>query len=129
MYVFRELTDFSYPAIAREFGGRDHTTVIHAVEKVSGLMKERRQVYDQVTALIHRIKSGAMSRGSAVPVETLCRSDVISGDAAAVVHRQSTPARRRLWDPVDDARTTISGADQQQTHDLSTIHSPITATP
>jgi chromosomal replication initiator protein len=52
------LTDFSYPAIAREFGGRDHTTVIHAVEKVSGLMKERRQVYDQVTALIHRIKSG-----------------------------------------------------------------------
>jgi chromosomal replication initiator protein len=59
MYVFRELTDFSYPAIAREFGGRDHTTVIHAVEKVSGLMKERRQVYDQVTALIHKIKSGA----------------------------------------------------------------------
>ena len=58
MYVFRELTDFSYPAIAREFGGRDHTTVIHAVEKVSGLMKERRQIYDQVTALIHSIKSG-----------------------------------------------------------------------
>jgi chromosomal replication initiator protein len=58
MYVFRELTDFSYPAIAREFGGRDHTTVIHAVEKISGLMKERRQIYDQVTELIHRIKSG-----------------------------------------------------------------------
>ena len=35
MYVFRELTDLSYPAIAREFGGRDHTTVIHAVEKIS----------------------------------------------------------------------------------------------
>jgi chromosomal replication initiator protein len=58
MYVFRELTDFSYPAIAREFGGRDHTTVIHAVDKISGLMKERRQIYDQVTELIHRIKSG-----------------------------------------------------------------------
>jgi chromosomal replication initiator protein len=58
MYVFRELTDFSYPAIAREFGGRDHTTVIHAVDKVSALMKERRQIYDQVTELIHRIKSG-----------------------------------------------------------------------
>jgi chromosomal replication initiator protein len=58
MYVFRELTDFSYPAIAREFGGRDHTTVIHAVEKVSGLMKERRQVYDQVTELIYNIKGG-----------------------------------------------------------------------
>ncbi|HMC40617.1 MAG TPA: chromosomal replication initiator protein DnaA, partial [Acidimicrobiales bacterium] len=58
MYVFRDLTDFSYPAIAREFGGRDHTTVIHAVEKVAGLMKERRQVYDQVTELIQSIKGG-----------------------------------------------------------------------
>ncbi len=59
MYVFRELTEFSYPAIAREFGGRDHTTVIHAVEKVSGLMKERRQIYDQVTELIYSIKGGS----------------------------------------------------------------------
>ena len=58
MYVFRELTDFSYPAIAREFGGRDHTTVIHAVDKISTLMKERRVIYDQVTELIHRIKGG-----------------------------------------------------------------------
>ncbi len=59
MYVFRELTDFSYPAIAREFGGRDHTTIIHAVEKISGQMKERRHIYDQVTELMHRIKKGA----------------------------------------------------------------------
>jgi len=58
MYVFRGLTEFSYPAIAREFGGRDHTTVIHAVEKVSGLMKERRLVYEQVTDLIQSIKGG-----------------------------------------------------------------------
>jgi chromosomal replication initiator protein len=58
MYVTRELTDFSYPAIAREFGGRDHTTVIHAVDKITGLMKERRQIFDQVTTLMHRIKSG-----------------------------------------------------------------------
>jgi chromosomal replication initiator protein len=57
MFVFRELTDFSYPAIAREFGGRDHTTVIHAVDKIAALMKERRQTYDQVTALIQRIRS------------------------------------------------------------------------
>ena len=57
MYVHRELTDLSYPAIAREFGGRDHTTVMHAVEKISRLMKERRQIYDQVTELIRRIKS------------------------------------------------------------------------
>jgi chromosomal replication initiator protein len=58
MYVFREMTDFSYPAIAREFGGRDHTTVIHAVEKIATQMKERRMIYDQVTELIHRIKNG-----------------------------------------------------------------------
>ena len=59
MYVFRELTDLSYPAIAREFGGRDHTTVIHAVEKIAALMKERRQIYDQVTELRQRIQSGS----------------------------------------------------------------------
>ena len=58
MYVFRELTDFSYPAIAREFGGRDHTTVIHAVEKIGSLMKERRQIFDQVTGLITFIRGG-----------------------------------------------------------------------
>jgi chromosomal replication initiator protein len=57
MYVFRENTDLSYPAIAREFGGRDHTTVIHAVDKVQRLMKERQQVYDQVTELTQRLKS------------------------------------------------------------------------
>jgi chromosomal replication initiator protein len=59
MYVFRELTDFSYPAIAREFGGKDHTTVMYAVRKISSLMKERRQIFDQVTDLIIKIKSGA----------------------------------------------------------------------
>lgn len=56
MYVFRELTDFSFPAIAREFGGRDHTTVIHAVQKITNLMKERHLIYNQVTELILRIK-------------------------------------------------------------------------
>lgn len=58
MYVMRELTDLSYPAIAREFGGRDHTTVIHAVDKIGDLMKERRQIYDQVTELTQLIRNG-----------------------------------------------------------------------
>jgi chromosomal replication initiator protein len=57
MYVFRELTDLSYPAIARLFGGRDHTTVIHAVDKIQRLMKERKQIYDQVTELVTRLKT------------------------------------------------------------------------
>lgn len=59
MYVFREVTDFSYPAIAREFGGRDHTTVIHAVEKITAMMFERGHIFNQVTALMHRVKSGS----------------------------------------------------------------------
>jgi chromosomal replication initiator protein len=58
MYVMRELTELSYPNIAREFGGRDHTTVIHAVEKVGGLMSKDRQIYDQVTRLMKAVRQG-----------------------------------------------------------------------
>ncbi len=59
MYVLRELTDFSYPAIGREFGDRDHSTVIHAVGKIQKLMGERQHIYNQVTDLIVRIRTGA----------------------------------------------------------------------
>ena len=59
MYLTRSLTDYSYPAIARVFGGRDHTTVIHAVEKISGQLKERRQIYEQVTVLLLELRSGS----------------------------------------------------------------------
>ena len=59
MYVCRELTDLSYPQIGREFGGRDHTTVIHAYDKVSKLMKERRKTYEDVTNLIQQIRNGS----------------------------------------------------------------------
>ena len=57
MYVFRDITDLSYPAIARVFGGRDHTTVIHAVDKIERLMKERKQVYEQVTDVVRHLAS------------------------------------------------------------------------
>ena len=59
MYVFRELTDYSYPQIAREFGGRDHTTVMHAVEKITNQMKTHRPTYDQVTELMQTVRTGA----------------------------------------------------------------------
>ena len=39
MYLSRELTDFSLPKIGEEFGGRDHTTVIHAHEKIANDIK------------------------------------------------------------------------------------------
>lgn len=58
MYVVRELTDLSYPSIASCFGGRDHTTVIHAVEKIRALMGERRQIYEQVTELMTALRNG-----------------------------------------------------------------------
>ncbi len=57
MYVCRELTELSYPQIGREFGGRDHTTVIHAYDKISNLMQERRKTYEDVTSLIQQIRS------------------------------------------------------------------------
>jgi chromosomal replication initiator protein len=58
MYVMRELTELSYPNIARVFGGRDHTTVIHSVEKIGSLMSKDRQIYDQVTLLMQRVRQG-----------------------------------------------------------------------
>lgn len=58
MYLFRELTELSYPEIAKEFGGRDHTTIIYGFDKIKALMKERRAVYDDVTSLINEIKGG-----------------------------------------------------------------------
>ncbi len=58
MYLFRELTDLSYPEIAKEFGGRDHTTIIYGCDKIKALMQERHSVYEDVTELVHQIKSG-----------------------------------------------------------------------
>ena len=57
MYVFRELTDLSFPAIGKEFGNRDHTTVMHAVNKVEAKMGEDRETYNRVTALLTKIRS------------------------------------------------------------------------
>jgi chromosomal replication initiator protein len=58
MYVIRQLTDHSYPAIARAFGGRDHTTVIHAVNKIDGLMPQRAKVYQDAQRLTRRLTTG-----------------------------------------------------------------------
>ena len=56
MYLSRELTDSSLPKIGREFGGRDHTTVIYATSKISNLINEDRDVYNLVQELTARIK-------------------------------------------------------------------------
>ncbi len=61
MYLCRELTDLSLPKIGQQFGGRDHTTVMHADRKIRNLMAERRSIYNQVTELTNRIKQQARS--------------------------------------------------------------------
>lgn len=56
MYLARELTDLSLPAIGSDFGGRDHTTVMHAKAKIEKLMKADRDVYNQVQILTNQIR-------------------------------------------------------------------------
>jgi chromosomal replication initiator protein len=56
MYLSRELTDASLPKIGKEFGGRDHTTVMHATSKITRLIGEDRSVYNLVQDLTARIK-------------------------------------------------------------------------
>ena len=62
MYLCRELTDLSLPKIGQAFGGRDHTTVMHADRKIRQLMGERRNLYNQVTDLTSLLKSQPPSR-------------------------------------------------------------------
>ncbi len=56
MYLSRALTDSSLPRIGKEFGGRDHTTVMHANAKIEGMIREDRSVYNLVQELTARIK-------------------------------------------------------------------------
>lgn len=64
MYLCRELTDLSLPMIGREFGGRDHTTVMHANRKIHKLMTEKRDVFEKVSELTNLIKQQARTKGS-----------------------------------------------------------------
>jgi chromosomal replication initiator protein len=56
MYLVRDLTDLSLPKIGEVFGGRDHTTVLHAMTKVKGLLSEKRVVYHQIQDLTSRVR-------------------------------------------------------------------------
>ena len=56
MYLSRELTDNSLPKIGDEFGGRDHTTVIHAHEKISKLLQTDSQLQRQVKEIQEQLK-------------------------------------------------------------------------
>jgi chromosomal replication initiator protein len=58
MYLCRELTDMSLPKIGEEFGGRDHTTVIHAHEKISADIKKDPQLEVTIKTIIEKIQNG-----------------------------------------------------------------------
>lgn len=57
MYLSRELTDLSLPKIGEEFGGRDHTTVIHAHEKIARMIEEDNEFNREIDDLVETIKS------------------------------------------------------------------------
>ncbi|MDX1510419.1 MAG: chromosomal replication initiator protein DnaA [Nitriliruptorales bacterium] len=59
MYLVRELTELSLPKIGEAFGGRDHTTVLHANKKIAQLMQEKHDVYETVQSLTNRIRTEA----------------------------------------------------------------------
>lgn len=56
MYLAREMTSMSLVDIGEVFGGRDHTTVMHAYTRISGEMQERREIYNYVMELTVRLK-------------------------------------------------------------------------
>lgn len=56
MYLSRELTDLSLPKIGDEFGGRDHTTVMHACDKIIKDIKESNELKDKIDMLLKNIK-------------------------------------------------------------------------
>ncbi|SET14722.1 chromosomal replication initiator protein [Salinibacillus kushneri] len=56
MYLAREMTDYSLPKIGEEFGGRDHTTVIHAHEKIAKMIADDKQLHRDIDELKEKVK-------------------------------------------------------------------------
>ncbi|MEE8457571.1 MAG: chromosomal replication initiator protein DnaA [Acidimicrobiia bacterium] len=57
MYVCREHTGLSLPKIGAAFGGRDHTTVMHAVNKITGLIQTDKTIFDEVSAITQELRT------------------------------------------------------------------------
>ncbi|MEN8041196.1 MAG: chromosomal replication initiator protein DnaA [Actinomycetota bacterium] len=57
MYVCREHTGLSLPKIGAAFGGRDHTTVMHAVDKITGLLQTDKNIFDEVSSITQQLRT------------------------------------------------------------------------
>ena len=57
MYLSRELTDSSLPKIGNEFGGKDHTTVLHAIDKIEAELKKDTDLQNDITKLKAKLRS------------------------------------------------------------------------
>ena len=95
MYLSRELTDSSLPKIGKEFGGRDHTTVIHATSKIARLIREDRSVYNLVQELTARIKQVALSAGT-----RLCATAQLASPVRVPQRRHAAQSRAQAVFPV-----------------------------
>ena len=51
MFLSKELTNLSYPEIGRNFGGKDHTTIIHAAKKIDKLLNENSNISEDIRLL------------------------------------------------------------------------------
>lgn len=56
MYMAREMTDMSLPKIGEEFGGRDHTTIIHGHKKITEEIKQDQTIASEITAYMEELK-------------------------------------------------------------------------
>ena len=57
MYLSRELTDYSLPKIGKEFGGKDHTTVLHAIDKIEEELRTDNELQEQLNTLKAKLKA------------------------------------------------------------------------
>ena len=62
IYLCRYLTDESLESIGKKFGNRDHTTVMHSVNKIEGEQQDNRLLYDQIVELTERIRARSQLR-------------------------------------------------------------------
>jgi chromosomal replication initiator protein len=58
MYLSRELTQCSLPAIGKAFGGRDHSTILHACKRIGLLLMEDSELKDALDKITEDLKNG-----------------------------------------------------------------------